>query len=131
MSKMANAAGPSLAPEFAMAPAGSRVGISPAFSHVMAPPIWTSTGGAVLLVAATLPPTCGALVRLWLGAATTALFFLAVVVVAFFAVVVVTLPAAAAVVDVSPGTVVAASPAAAVVSLVTVVAVVLLLAVPF
>src|SRR3954463_6098678 len=130
MSNTANPAGPSLAPELAMAPAGSRVGISPALSHVMEPPIWTSAALAVLVVAPTLPPALGALVRLLLGLAMTALF-LAVVAVTLRAVVVVAF-AAAAVVDVSPGTVeLVSAVGAAVVSLVTVVSVVLLLAVPF
>src|SRR5437764_11885170 len=112
MSKMAKPAGPSLAPEFAMFPAGSSVGISPAFSHVMLPPVSRSLGGAVLVVLPTLPPTNGALVRLWFGLAITALFFFAVVVVAFLAVVVVP---PAAVVVVSPATVVVVSPATVVV----------------
>src|SRR5436190_22806562 len=112
MSKMAKPAGPSLAPEFAMFPAGSRVGISPALSQVMLPPVWRSVGGAVLVVEPTLPPTCGALVRLWLGLAITALLFLAVVVVTFLAVVVV--PPTGAVV-VAPTAVVVVSPATVVV----------------
>src|SRR5437868_5980567 len=112
MSKRAKPAGPSLAPEFAMLPAGSRVGISPALSHVMLPPVWRSLGGAVLVVEPTLPPTCGALVKLLFGLAMTALFFLAVVVVTLRAVVVVA-PGAAVVV--SPTAVVVVSPATVVV----------------
>src|SRR5438552_4412104 len=108
---MAKPAGPSLAPELAIDPAGSSVGISPALSQVMLPPVWRSLGGAVLVVLPTLPPTRGALVRLWLGLAMTALFF-AVVVVAFFAVVVV---APATDVVVSPTAVVVVSPATVVV----------------
>src|SRR4051794_13520621 len=90
MSKMAKPAGPSLAPELAMAPAGSSTGISPALSQLTDPPIWTFDGVAVVVVACTLPmPLVGALEMFPVGA--TALLLRVVAVVGFLVVAVVAL----------------------------------------